>query len=71
MISPGRIRACPNCKKDVTVNRRKAWVALLPLLLAVLFGGLLDPVPLQIALNVSASLLGIVLYVFWVPLEKR
>ena len=71
MISPGRIKACPNCEEDVGVNRLKAWFSLLPLLMAVLFGRALEPVAFQVALNITASLVAILLYVFWVPLEKR
>lgn len=71
LMSPGRIKTCPNCEKDVGVNRVRAWIALLPLFLAVLFGRALEPVSLQVAANVSAALLGILLYIYWVPLEKR
>ena len=71
LIGPGRIIACSNCENDVGVNRLKAWLALLPLLLAVIFGRALGSTALQVAFNVAASFLGILLYIYWVPLEKR
>lgn len=71
LISPGRVVRCSECDNRVGVKRVKAWLALLPLLLAVLFGRVFDSVAVQTGLNVFASLVGILLYIFWVPLERR
>ncbi len=70
-IGPNRSVRCSHCQNKVGVLRTKAWLALSPFLLALGFNFYSASALARYLMIAICTLTSSLLYIYWLPLEKR